>query len=392
MKVAIFTSEFLPLRGGIGTYAFELARAAAKLGFDVTVYAPDYRDLPGVDLGGRFPFKVIRFAGGRHSMKDLPRKVLLMRRELRRHDYDWVHAADWPFYLPLFFAQKNLRKSLMVHGSEVIEMLAPAKALLVRLLGIFRRDIQIYTNSHFTRRLFLQHNPDANPANVQAEWLGVSEFWFGTTGGEPIRQQLNIAHDAFLILTVGRLTPRKGHLQVVRALALLPDELKARVCYAIVGPHYDATYVAAIRDLASPSNLDVRLLGELADERLRALYGASDVFCLTGQAIPNGPVEGFGLVFLEAAAQGLPSIAGNLGGMAEAVIDNESGLVVDSESPEAIAAAVQTMAGDEALCTRLREGALRRARLLSWQRLALATFGNPQQHGVADTSGAMPEV
>ena len=80
----------------------------------------------------------------------------------------------------------------------------------------------------------------------------------------------------------------------------------------------------------------------LADADIRDLYGASDFFCLTGMPDPSGRVEGFGLVYLEAAAAGLPSVATRVGGVADAVLADLTGLLVEP-SVAAVTHAIQAM-------------------------------------------------
>ena len=100
LNILLLTSEFAPATGGIGTYACEIAAAASRLGAKITVVAPDYARQTGDD-DRSLPFEVIRFRGGLHSMRDLPRKIMLVRRRVRGDRYDIVHAADWPFFIPL---------------------------------------------------------------------------------------------------------------------------------------------------------------------------------------------------------------------------------------------------------------------------------------------------
>jgi phosphatidylinositol alpha-1,6-mannosyltransferase len=99
LNILLLTSEFAPAMGGIGTYACEIAAAASRLGAKVTVVAPDYARQTHDDRS--LPFEVVRFRGGLHSMRGLPRKIMLARRGVRCDRYDVVHAADWPFFIPL---------------------------------------------------------------------------------------------------------------------------------------------------------------------------------------------------------------------------------------------------------------------------------------------------
>src|SRR5262245_42833028 len=105
-NILLLTSEFAPAMGGIGTYAREIAAAASRLGAEVTVMAPDYGQQTDDD-DRSLPFEVVRFRGGLHSMRDLPRKIMLARRGVRARRYDVIHAADWPFFIPVALSRRR---------------------------------------------------------------------------------------------------------------------------------------------------------------------------------------------------------------------------------------------------------------------------------------------
>ena len=133
MNILLLTSEFAPANGGIGTYAREIASAATDLGAEVTVIAPDYaQDNTRVDRS--LPFEVRRFRGGLHSMRDLPSKILLARSLVRAERYDVVHAADWPFFIPVALSRRltQARILMTVHGTEINETQTPLKRLAIR--------------------------------------------------------------------------------------------------------------------------------------------------------------------------------------------------------------------------------------------------------------------
>src|SRR5262245_10395835 len=106
MNILMLTSEFLPATGGIGTYAREMAAAASALGARVTVMAPDYAQ--PADSGDRsYSFRMQRFPGGLHSMRDLPSKIRLAHNAVGAGDYDILHAADWPFFIPVALSRRR---------------------------------------------------------------------------------------------------------------------------------------------------------------------------------------------------------------------------------------------------------------------------------------------
>ena len=386
MKLLLLTSEFAPAAGGIGTYAREIAAAATNLGAKVTVVAPDYAvDSAAEDR--RLPFEVRRFSAGLHSMRDLPAKIRLARHHVRSQHYDVVHAADWPFFIPVALSRRltQARILMTVHGTEINETQTPLKRLAIRSAGAFGPRTEIAANSHYTRDLF-REKFDVDARRVHAIPLGVSEFWFGRRNSRAAtRQSLGIAADRLVMVTVARLTRRKGHLATLAAIAALPRHLQQRLTWLVIGPDGESDYVYDVRGFAAATDCDVRFLGRLPDETIRDIYGAADLFCLTGVPDSSGRVEGFGLVYLEAAAGGLPSVATAIGGVPDAVIGGETGCLVPP-TVDAITQAIITLAEDIDTRSILAAGALAHAQNLSWRRCAAETYGLAQSSAGRDAA------
>lgn len=391
MKILLLTSEFSPATGGIGTYAREIACAAVKLGAQVTVVAPDYaRDSNAEDRAQ--PFNVHRFRGGLHSMRELPSKIRLARKHVALDNYDVVHAADWPFFIPVALSRDRTQARLLVtvHGTEINETQTRVKRLAIRTAGVFSSRTTIAANSGYTRDLFRQRFA-IDPLRVKAIPLGVSEFWFGDRASRTaVREAHHLAPDDIVMTTVARLTRRKGHLMTLAALSSLPDSVRKRVTWLVVGPPGESEYVEEFRRLAQASDCKIRLLGPLPDREIRDIYGASDFFCLTGAPDPTGRVEGFGLVYLEAAAGCLPSVATAIGGVPDAVRANETGILVEP-SIGAIAQAISNLTEQHQMRADMAERARTHARELSWERCAAETYQlSPRriQNGQSDRSSS----
>lgn len=172
------------------------------------------------------------------------------------------------------------------------------------------------------------------------------------------RRAAGLADDELVLLTVGRLQRRKGHDMVIQAVALLKDELP-KLRYLIAGGGTErARLEALVRDRGVGDR--VRFLGEVPDAELPRLYALCDVFAMPNRT-DGHDVEGFGIVFLEAAAAGRPTIGGRSGGVPEAIADGETGLLTDGGSPEAVAAAIRTLGLSADL--RARMGAAGRTRV-----------------------------
>jgi phosphatidylinositol alpha-1,6-mannosyltransferase len=144
--------------------------------------------------------------------------------------------------------------------------------------------------------------------------------------------------------------------------------------YRLAGTEADPAYARALRAEAARSGLRVTFLGDVPDAELPAVYAGADVFALT--SIQHGhSVEGFGLVYLEASAQGLPVVAHAVGGVAEAVAQDRTGLLVPPDRPEELTAAFARLLTDGALRERLGAEGRRWAGRTSWAASAAALFG-----------------
>jgi glycosyltransferase involved in cell wall biosynthesis len=395
VNILLLSSEFAPATGGIGTYAREVASAATDLGANVTVIAPDYlQDNTSVDRS--LPFEVRRFRGGLHSMRDLPSKIRLARSCIGAERYDVIHAADWPFFIPVALSRHlaQARILMTVHGTEINETQTPLKRLAIRTLGVFGSRTDIAANSRYTRELFRERFA-VDPQRIHAIRLGVSDFWFGQRNGrDATRAAYGIAPDRIVIVTVARITRRKGHPVTLAALSTLPRELRRQITWLVIGPDGENDYVQQLKHLVAAVDCDIRFLGAMPDQQIRDIYGAADFFCLTGVPDASGRVEGFGLVYLEAAAGGLPSVATAIGGVPDAVLADETGLLVPP-AIEDIACAITKLAKDTDTRSILAAGASAHARALSWERCAAETYrlsrsGRRTVENIAD--GLLTEV
>lgn len=374
MKILALSSEFPPFRGGIGTYAAELARAAYDLGAEITVAAPSYgENLTSKDRSD-YPFEVIRYEGGPHGAKDTFKKLALTRSLVAARRYDVVHAMDWPFFLPTAIWARHVRRIYTLHGSDVLDIDKGIKRAAIAASRAFTGDVRVVANSRFTQQLFLSHFPQVARDKVGYEHLGVSKAWLDHTG-KVARSDLGLPDDKIVLLTVARVTRRKGHLTVLQALERLAPELREQLFYAIVGPYSEGDYRDQVERAIAQSSCQVQRFEGLDNAKVMQMCAASDIFCLPGAHVSNQLVEGFGLVFLEAGSQRLPSVAGNIGGVAEVVDDGINGLVVPTDDPDALAGALAKFIQDPALRRTLGAAARQKAEALTWNRCAAGTYG-----------------
>ena len=178
--------------------------------------------------------------------------------------------------------------------------------------------------------------------------------------------------DARILLTVARLVPHKGQDNVIRALAILKHQFRD-LRYVLVGEGHDEQ---RLRDIARELNVEDRVgfVGPMRDDELPEAYATSTLYVGMSRIDREINAEGYGISFLEAAASGVPSVAGDSGGVRSAVRDGETGVIVPPENVDAIVSAIRTMLVEE---NRRREmgAAARRAveTYYNWDRVARDT-------------------
>jgi len=151
--------------------------------------------------------------------------------------------------------------------------------------------------------------------------------------------------DAQILVTVARLVPHKGQDSAIRALAALRDEFPD-LRYVMVG---EGHYENHLRALARELGVDDRVIfaGLLSDDQLPEAYATSTLYVGLSRIDREINVEGFGISFLEAAASGVPAIAGDSGGVRSAVRDGETGIVVPPTDIAAIKTAIAALLRDD---------------------------------------------
>ncbi|MBA4135721.1 MAG: glycosyltransferase family 1 protein [Opitutus sp.] len=373
-RIVAVTHEFFPHRGGIAVYTAEMAAACARAGWPMEVWAP--RLPPGVQEP-TWPFSVKRLnLDSSHSLRNQWR----MARFLLAHREEWQNAILYVpepgpllsmLILQFFDVLPPGRLHITLHGSEILRLaMRPLTRASARRL--FARADRISVVSRYAERLLIDLFPST--AHKVALTPGALRAEFAARAPESAASR--VANDRLIILTVARIHPRKGQLRVIEALKALPSPVRARLEYWLVGGHGKENYEPALRAAAADAGFPVKFLGDISDEQLGPIYAQADIFAMT--SMPHKlSVEGFGLVYLEAGAYGLPVVAHAIGGVPEAVLDGETGLLVPPEDPAALAAAFARLIGDPELRQRL--GAAGRARALrhTWDHAAQTLFGPP---------------
>jgi phosphatidyl-myo-inositol dimannoside synthase len=255
---------------------------------------------------------------------------------------------------------------VFAHGNEILSAVKDNYDAPLQALRVANR---VLACSRFTAKLV--EDAGADPGRIEIVNPGCdSDFFRPLPVNQELRQRLlGSRHNGRVILTVGNLVSRKGHDTVIRALPYLCQQLPD-VTYLVVG---DGPYRQELETMATELNVADRVIfvGNIVDDELPQLYALSDVFAMISRArIEHSDVEGFGLVFLEANACGKPVVGGLSGGVSDAVVEGETGLLVDPNNVQAVAETFEKLLSDEALRNRLGEqGRLRVKNEFRWQQV-----------------------
>lgn len=210
-------------------------------------------------------------------------------------------------------------------------------------------------------------NSGATAERVRAVWRGVSPHVI-TPGVEPrsflsrleARAKLEISSSETVLLTVARLEPRKGMDRMIEALATFPS-----VRYVVIGEGADRARLEALASVHAQGR--VLFLGACSDAVRDLWLKAGDVFAFLAREEARD-VEGFGIACLEASLAGLPVLAGRSGGVGEAVLHDQTGLLVRPTDLEEIRVALGRLLDDPALRSRFGEaGRIRAQTLFRWE-------------------------
>jgi phosphatidylinositol alpha-1,6-mannosyltransferase len=369
--VFLITHEFYPKRGGIATFTEEIAKASASLGYDVEVWAQSAA--PGEEKEKTWPFRLRRLPlKGTHDLTCQLRLAFQLIAERRRLRYATVYLPEpgpmlGLMLLQFFKAFRPKRLILTFHGSEILKF---HRSRLKRVLArsLIRHATRISTLTNYTHQLLCAHFPEA----VGKTFLtpGALRTDFAIVPAPPPAPK-----DKIVVLTVGRLHPRKGQFITLRALQSLDPRFRAQIEYWLVGGSNRGNYERALRFAAAQSDFPVRFFGSVPDDELDRIYDHAAIFALTS-IDHDCSVEGFGLVYLEAAAHGLPAVGHAVGGVQEAVINDVTGLLVPPDRPAQLTAAFERLITDSALRHRLGDAGRERARRNCWRHSANLLFNH----------------
>ena len=365
MNILVISPDFSSRSWGIGAYTKDLSTFLARKN-RVTVLSTGISDAKIFDHGCRY--RIIRtpsFPILRHIFF-----LIYIPWIIRRYDIGAVLHVVWITSLisHLWYCLIPVPYFVSVFGTEIRDdKRSWRRRLKYYLKGwrtlALRKARGIFPISYYSASLVTSLEIEKNRIEVIFGGIDTQRF-------KPITNHQK-SNSQKKLLTVARLDLNKGHDRVLEALSIL-NKQGLEPNYTIVGQGPEEM---KLRQMVQALGLEnqVEFTGFVSDNQLPATYTSCDIFVMASREIPGrlDLVEGFGISFLEASASGLPVVAGDSGGISDAVQHGKTGLLVNPDNPEDIASAIKCLLTDDDLARRLGDEGRRWTETeMSWEHMA----------------------
>ncbi|PYY27727.1 glycosyltransferase family 4 protein [Paenibacillus illinoisensis] len=344
--------DFPPEKGGIHDYAYGLISQIPSE--EVTVLTNKIKDtVESNQFDRKADFEIIRkriYWNSNKVLLILSQVILILQLIILkwRRKTSEIHFVNvFPVgvagpFMKAFFGMKYFP---YVHGLDVMGMVN--SRLFPLLMIILKRSDKVIANSQYTKSKLIELGIHEHQILIIPPGLNVSKLSGTVESVEDVRDKYDL-HGKKVMITVSRLVERKGHDVTLKAIRQVIKHIP-NLKYLICG---DGPYRGELERLVIKYGLDslVVFTGGITDQELHQLYECSDIFIMPSRDIKEkGDVEGFGIVFLEANYYRLPVIAGNSGGIPDAVKDQVTGYLVDPMDDIEIANRIEELVLNEKL-------------------------------------------
>ena len=257
--------------------------------------------------------------------------------------------------------RRNTHLITYAHGEEVLVSQTSRQLKFIAEYVYGNSDLVI-ANSANTQKLLHKSYPHAKSVCIHPG-VDVNAFYSDVNAKNEIKKKYGWSPETVVVLTLARMELRKNHAMVIRAAALLRD--KGSPISVICGG--DGEQRSGLEDLAKSLGISkwVAFPGAISEEQKPNLFASADVFAMPSVTVGE-MIEGFGIVFLEAAAAGLPTLCGNTGGQPEAILHGTSGFAVNGESLREVSDVLEKLVQNEECRIRLGHEGRRFAERFDW--------------------------
>jgi len=360
----MLTMEYPPVRGGAGVYCEELYLAAKKEGIRIQVIGPK-----NAQTAKNPNYLEMPVNGSQDWVCSWKACSYLKNLDLKTHTLHLAEPGALRAWIRFKWRVSKPKKLLItLHGSEI-----PKFSNNVLERGSFIKALQqadkIHLLSKHNQKSLIKLCPELEKKILLQPGAPASEV----LPTEKVCKVYKAIANGLVLLCVGRIHPRKGQLELLQAIEKLPSCLKTKILCRFAGPSNHNAYAKRLGDFSEHTGCKVEVLGCLSNTQLRAEYEKADLFALTSIPLAKS-VEGFGFVYLEASAHGLPIVANRTGGVEDAVVDRRTGLLANPQNQSEVTEHLQTLIENRDLREAMGNSGIQWAAEHSWDKVAQALY------------------
>ena len=323
----IVTRAFPPELGGMQSLMWGLTKEMSK-NFMIKVFADYQNNHKEFDKKENFSIERV---GGIKFLRKI-RKAQLINEYLKENKVQGIIADHWK---SLELINTDKKKYCLIHGKEINH--PKGSSLNDRVVKVLNNVEKVIANSEYTKNLAIDSgvkkgkivviNPGVDPVNE-----------LNKKSLEKVESLLKVKSPR--LITVSRFDKRKNHEKVIMALRNLKQKYPDIVYICIGYGDEEDNLKKLVKEL--DLNLQVMFFKDISDDLKNALIAKSNIFVMPS-IIHKKSVEGFGIVYLEAAQYGVPSLGGKDGGASDAIDHNKTGLICDGNNLEDIYSSLDSM-------------------------------------------------
>ena len=327
--IIITTQCFAPQIGGIESLMTGMAEAMAKAGKDVLVLADGFKN----NADKKVNYKIKRFSGWKPIRR--LNKARYLERICENKSVETIYADSWKSVE--YVRKKNKKILVLAHGTEIPKqykgiVLNALKFKKNRIIKSYKNVFKIIANSNYTRDLMnASLKIGFEKIKIIHPGIDVYEDFISQEDEENVKKI--IKNRKPIISTLARVEERKGHKFIINAISKLTDKFP-NLIYLIAGK---GPYLEEIKKYVNDLSLEnhVVFLGWITEPEKSLILKNSEVFAMTPTTVGES-VEGFGMAFIDAAFHGIPSVGSKSGGISDAIVENETGLLAEAGNQEEI--------------------------------------------------------
>ena len=341
--IIIATQCFAPKIGGIEALMTGMAESMSSIGKDVLVLADGKINLAG-DKNKKYSIK--RFQGWKPLRRI--RKARYIEKICKEKDVEAIFADSWKSIE--YLSKKNKKILVLAHGTEIPKqywslMIDIFRFKKKRIIKSYKDVYKIIANSNYTKELMLA-SLKIDSKQIRIIHPGIDVYSEFISNDEHQYVKKIIYNRSPVITTLARVEKRKGHKYIINAINEYKDQFPDLV-YLIAGK---GPYLNNIISYVKKLNLQDKILflGWITEPEKSLILKNSDIFAMT--PITSGEsVEGFGMAFIDAAFHGIASIGSDNGGIRDAIIDGETGIVCKANNQSDISLKLKMLIEDKKL-------------------------------------------